>query len=135
MAVTDDGLWSGLSHFCDNAYSTASTDNTATLHSPRQQVFVHPNFVKSILPHPHNLAYVVTGSDDENIRVWDGAATDGKHHTALSTVVGHCGEVTALAPWIWERDGKKAHAIVSASLDGTLRRWTIEGALSQARPS
>lgn len=106
--------------------TTGSTDNSALLHGVRKVSLPHPNYVKSMLPNPHNLPYILTGSDDEHIRVWDGAVEEGAS-APLSVVPGHCGEVTALAPWIWERDGVNELAIVSASLDGTLRRWTMKG--------
>lgn len=104
----------------------ASMDNTAKLQGSYPQKLVHPSYVKSILPNPQGLPYIVTGCEDENIRVWDANNLDSKPKP-LSIVEGHCGEVSALDVWIKDEDGKKAVNIVSASLDGTLRRWTIQG--------
>lgn len=126
LAVSDDGLWSGRC-WSNSKLRAGSTDNTAALHAERKVRLQHPKFVKSVLPNPHSLPYILTGSDDEHIRVWDGNAGEETLSTPLSVVMGHCGEVTAMAPWIWERDGTKERAVVTASLDGTLRRWTITG--------
>lgn len=124
LNYSDDGLWSGK--LCEYHRLTAgSTDSSALLHGNQSIKLDHPAYVKSMLPNPHSLPYILTGSDDEHIRVWDGTAGS----VPLSIVPGHCGEVTVLAPWTWDRNGDKVQAIVSASLDGTLRRWTIQGML------
>jgi WD40 repeat protein len=93
------------------ALTSASMDKSAILHTTPPIILPHPTYVKSIL----SLDYTLTGSDDEDIRVWDGAK-------CISTVPGHCDEVTALRSW-----GAK---VVSASLDGTLRRWEMRELLN-----
>jgi len=106
-------------------------DNTARLHGPTPAVLPHPRFVKSILPSPNGLPYIITGSDDEDMRVWDISTITDPKAKPLSVVPGHCGEVTALATWVKEDEsGKRVVSVVSASLDGTLRRWTMSGELN-----
>lgn len=102
-------------------------DNTARLHGPSPAVLTHPRFVKSILPSPNGLPYIITGSDDEDLRVWDISTITDAKAKPLSVVPGHCGDVSALATWVKEENGKKVVSVVSASLDGTLRRWTMSG--------
>jgi WD40 repeat protein len=102
-------------------------DNTARLNGPQNAVLKHPKYVRSILPNPSGLPYIITGSEDEDIRVWDGASIGDKNVRPLSVVQGHCGVVSALATWLKEEDGKRQVSVVSASLDGTLRRWTMTG--------
>lgn len=103
-------------------------DNTARLHGTTPVILQHPSYVKSILPNPNGLPYIVTGSEDEDIRVWDAATLDGDHNQPVAIVSGHCGEVSALVTWIKDAGGKKEVIIVSAGLDATLRRWSIDGA-------
>ncbi|TXT16073.1 hypothetical protein VHUM_00576 [Vanrija humicola] len=117
VVAVEDGLWS------------ASMDNTAKLQGLSSQKLVHPSYVKSILPNPQALPYIITGCEDENIRLWDANNLDAKPKP-LSIVEGHCGEVTALGVWIKDENGKKVVTIVSGSLDGTLRRWTIQELLN-----
>jgi WD40 repeat protein len=105
-------------------------DNTARLNGPQPAVLKHPRFVKSILPSPNGLPYIVTGSDDEDLRVWDVSTIGDAEAQPLSVVSGHCGDITALATWVKEENGKKTVSVVSASLDGTLRRWTMKGLLT-----
>ncbi|KAL1413263.1 hypothetical protein Q8F55_001018 [Vanrija albida] len=113
VVAVEDGLWS------------ASMDNTAKLQGASSQKLVHPSYVKSILPTPQGLPYIVTGCEDENIRLWDANNLDAKPKP-LSVVEGHCGEVSALGVWIKDEDGKKVVNVVSGSLDGTLRRWGLQ---------
>ncbi len=102
-------------------------DNTARLQGTHDAVLQHPSYVKSILINPNGLPYILTGSEDEDIRVWDAAAVGEAGVPPVAVVPGHCGEVSALATWIRETDGNKEVSVVSASLDGTLRRWTMTG--------
>lgn len=79
--------------------------------------------------HSSSAPLVLTGSSDEEIRVWDvtnfeDASGDAK---LVSVVEGHFGEVGSLATWIREEDGRKSGWVVSAGLDGFLRRWTMDG--------
>ncbi|RSH82685.1 uncharacterized protein EHS24_007679 [Apiotrichum porosum] len=112
LARTDDGLWS------------------TRLHGTTPVILQHPSYVKSILPNPNGLPYIVTGSEDEDIRVWDAATLDGDHNQPVAIVSGHCGEVSALVTWIKDAGGKKEVIIVSAGLDATLRRWSIDDLLN-----
>lgn len=72
---------------------------------------------------------MLTGSSDEEIRVWDvtnfeDASGDAK---LVVTVEGHFGEVGALRVWVRDQDGRKSGWVVSAGLDGFLRRWAMDG--------
>lgn len=82
-------------------------DHSAVLQTTPKTVLLHPSAVKCILP----LEYTITGSDDEDIRVWDG-------ERCISVVSGHCDAITALRAW--------GGLVISASLDGTLRRWSMK---------
>jgi WD40 repeat protein len=101
---------------------TASVDQSARC-LPRDRPaikLVHPSAVRSVLPIPSTItrrALVLTGADDEEIRVWD--VEDPDMPVLVSTVPGHCGPVTGLAVW----DAR----VISSSLDGTLRYWTMQG--------
>ena len=98
-------------------------DKRAILHSlgtRRQTRLEHSSYVKSILSIPAELAgkaLLLTGSEDENIRVWDAEAAWEGRAVLLSTVQGHCDQVSAIRTWR-KKDGV---IIVSAALDGTLR--------------
>ncbi|ORX55556.1 WD40 repeat-like protein [Hesseltinella vesiculosa] len=97
----EDDLWSG------------SADKTARRWNPEtgevDTVLQHSERVKSItLLGP----YVVTGCSDDNIYVWDIASGKLKH-----TLEGHFDEVGCL--------GAFGSVVYSASLDNSLRRWTM----------
>lgn len=87
----------------------------------------HPSYVKSLLPQAFGLPYVLTGAEDEEIRVWASANLEGPQNEPISVVSGHTGEVTAIAPWTKTVDGKVVPHVVTAGLDGTVRRWSIQG--------
>ncbi|CAK9785580.1 putative cytoplasm protein [Cutaneotrichosporon oleaginosum] len=114
LAAVDDGLWS------------ASMDYSAMFHGSPSATLVHPRYVKSVLPFPDGMPYILTGSEDQHIRVWDASNLERTNKTPLSVVIGHCGEVTAFALWAFEQDGRHEVKVVSASLDGTLRRWSMK---------
>ncbi|KAJ9116746.1 hypothetical protein QFC20_000681 [Naganishia adeliensis] len=107
---------------------------------------VHPDYVKSLLLLPtafHPTApLLLTGSVDEDIRVYDVSEileSSGVSHSGgasagiakeIAIVKGHFGEVSSLRAWVKEGENGKEPWIVSASLDGTLRRWSIKDILN-----
>ncbi|ORY34227.1 cytoplasm protein [Naematelia encephala] len=122
LAVDEEGLWS------------VSMDKTAVFHpfdgSPKT-VVEHDSYVKSVmmLNDGRGRTFLLTGSDDEDIRVWD-VSTRSDGRVPLEAVVpGHCGEISALRPWT----GSTGVVVVSSSLDGTLRRWTLQDLLVPQR--
>ncbi|GHJ84326.1 hypothetical protein NliqN6_0728 [Naganishia liquefaciens] len=136
LLIGEGGLWS------------ASVDNQVLFHPiPRTQPpqsptpIVHPDYVKSLclLPsafHP-TAPLLLTGSVDEDIRVYDVSdilenASRGDDASAkeIANVKGHFGEVSSLKCWIKEGEGGKEPWVVSASLDGTLRRWSMKDILN-----
>lgn len=97
----------------------------------------HPTAVKTILPLSLTALgepYLLTGSGDV-IRVYD---VSSLHEPELiAETDGHWHDVTALRLWIREskiegEPGKVRREpwVVSASLDGTLRRWKLTGKLN-----
>ncbi|WVQ80270.1 hypothetical protein IAT38_002375 [Cryptococcus sp. DSM 104549] len=119
LVVGEEGLWS------------ASMDKSAVFHpftAPSKVTLPHPAYVKSILPLgslplPNAPSLLLTGSEDEDIRVWDVEARPPK---VVGVIRGHCGEVCCLDVWLKEDEaGKKEWAVVSAGLDATIRRWTL----------
>lgn len=73
---------------------------------------------------------------DEDIRVYDvtdilenASGEDEAAAKKIANVKGHFGEVSALRCWIKEGESGKEPWMVSASLDGTLRRWSMKGLL------
>lgn len=97
---------------------------------------VHPTAVNTLLSlslSPLAEPYLLTGSG-EVIRVYDISSPDEPE--LLSEVDSHWHDVTALRLWmrkseLTDEDGKKRAAIepwiVSASLDGTIRKWRLQG--------
>ncbi|KAI9492779.1 WD40-repeat-containing domain protein [Zychaea mexicana] len=101
VRVWDDEMWTA------SADKTVRRWNTET--GAVDTVLTHPDRVKSlVILGP----YVITGSSDDAIRVWDIAS--GKQ---LSTIEGHFDEVGCL--------DVAGTTLYSASLDCSLRRWTI----------
>ncbi|SMR47551.1 unnamed protein product [Zymoseptoria tritici ST99CH_3D1] len=101
-----EGLW------------TASADFTAK-HLVRHRdwspdtTLQHKDFVRDVLP-IEELGLVVTACRDEGVRVWD--ASSGK---LIVDYEGHFEEVMALVA------GRKGREVVSAGIDGTVRRWGL----------
>ncbi|ODN76115.1 hypothetical protein L202_06047 [Cryptococcus amylolentus CBS 6039] len=123
LIPVEDGLWS------------ASMDKTAifypTTSSPKTTI-PHPSYVKSILPLtafplPNAASLVLTGSEDEDIRIWDVEANPPK---LRGTIQGHCGEVAAMQSWIRETNGQAELVVVSAGLDASIRTWTVKDILN-----
>ena len=110
---------------------TSFTDNKTTL---KTHTLPHPSTVKAILPVVlTNLGepYLISASGDI-IRTYafDVTASDDPPEL-LSEIDPHWHDVTALGLWMRavENDERKHIEtwILSASLDGTLRRWRLEG--------
>ncbi|KAI5479064.1 WD repeat protein [Pseudohyphozyma bogoriensis] len=125
--------------------STPKVSPTPTLRIP------HPSHVKAFLSLPFSLptlnsSHILTGASDEIIRVfdlslldtegapatkgapWNGVAVpaDKAHDLPglVREVEGHSHDVLDLGVYVKEADeGKKEAWIVSASIDGSLRRW------------
>lgn len=98
---------------------TASADKTAK-HLVRSRgwesdtVLQHPDFVRDIAI-VERLGLVITACRDEEVRVWDSASGE-----LTCTYSGHFEEVTGLVA---------LHtAVVSVSIDGTLRKWGLTSA-------
>lgn len=102
-------------------------DKTARFHGEHPVTLKHPSYVKSVLPQPFGLPYILTGAEDEEIRVWDSTDLHATKSKPLSVVSGHCGEVTAMAPWSKCVNGRSVPHVVTAGLDGTVRAWTVQG--------
>lgn len=96
---------------------TASADKTVkrwnTTTGQVDMVLQHPDRVKSlVLAEP----YVVTGSSDDDVRVWDIAS--GK---LVCTIEGHFDEVGSL-------DYNSGTTVYSGSLDCSVRKWSLTAA-------
>ncbi|KZV85104.1 WD40 repeat-like protein [Exidia glandulosa HHB12029] len=113
---------------------TASTDGTVQLHAyplplrPLNSVPVlaHPAPVKCLLPLPAAMgeSYVLSGAGDA-IRTYDFSSLEEPEF--LSEFDAHANDVTSLAYWHRSVPGKRQPEawIVSASMDGTVRRWRL----------
>jgi hypothetical protein len=135
---------------------TASVDNTVLYHPFNSKTPIpipHPYYVKSLRLLPptfHSTPLLLTGSTDESIRVFDispileGILTTCNSNSTTTTaaaaaaaslpsakerksIEGHCHEVSALDTWIKTGISGKEAWVVSAGLDGTIRRWSMEG--------
>lgn len=104
-------------------------DNTTMLHrldgktSPR---IVEDTYIRSILPMEHVEGaehLLLTGSDDENIRVYDIEDLEIGKPRLLAVVPGHAYQVSDLTVWA----GSGAWEVLSSSFDQTIRRWSLAG--------
>jgi WD40 repeat protein len=100
--------------------------------STKQHILPQPRYHKSLTT--LSLAgkeLVVTGGEDEDLKVWDVSGLPENPPTTISIVEGHCGEISSIRAL----GGVKGEGwvAVSTSLDGTLRRWTLSGELSSGR--
>lgn len=100
---------------------TASADKTAA-HLVRSRnwesdtTLQHPDFVRDVVFSPQD-NFVVTACRDEEVRVWNASSGD------LACVYsGHYEEVTGLTL----TKGEGGNRIVSVSIDGTVRVWSLE---------
>ncbi|GAB7340775.1 hypothetical protein MBLNU457_7147t1 [Dothideomycetes sp. NU457] len=112
--VSDDGA-------VDADLWTASSDKTVQ-HLVRSRgwesdtTLEHPDYVRDVVVSGDG-SWVVTACRDEEVRVWD--ASSGKLACVYS---GHFEEVTGLALV------KEGREVVSVSIDGTVRRWSLDAA-------
>lgn len=120
--------------------SSTSTANQKT--STQAPSIPHPNPIRTILhlsQTPLERPVLVSGSGDL-LNVWD-VSSFGEERAeeveSLSKIDAHSHEITGLGLWIRQVDvegaeGKKRKEawIVSASLDGTIRRWRFDGEFS-----
>jgi WD40 repeat protein len=104
--------------FVDGDIWTASLDRTTKRLSAHQggygadTTLTHPDYVTCVAVF-EALGLVVTGSRDEEIRVWE--IGSGRR---IATLSGHYDQVTGFATWGNSR-------LVSVSIDGTVRVWSL----------
>jgi WD40 repeat protein len=109
---------------------TASADKTAKVLARNRAwdadtVLAHPDFVRDIAVDEAG-GWIITACRDEEVRIWS-AATGDLHHTYS----GHFEEVTGL---VVLGSGKAGGKVVSVSIDGTIRQWSLKLAdLERAR--
>jgi hypothetical protein len=87
----------------------------------------HTQAVRCVLPLGLSVLgepYVLTGAGDA-IRAYDLADADAP--VLLAETDAHAHDVTALRLWVKDAAGGPEAWVVSASLDGTLRRWKLAG--------
>ncbi|CEP16005.1 hypothetical protein [Parasitella parasitica] len=100
VRVSGDDVW------------TASADKTVrrfNLQGVQDMKLTHSDRVKSILVAG---PYIVSGSSDDNIRVWDIGSAD-----LICTIEGHFDEVSCL--------GITGSTLYSGSLDESVRKWSL----------
>jgi WD40 repeat protein len=160
--VGESEAWTASSDQLATCWSFNPTDVSippiATIRLP------HPYYVKSILPLEGLVPgpaehYVLTGSTDEQIRVWDTSALDtaptkakkthmtsaadasdqykdGKKPAGLvADLEGHFHEVNRLALWsgrVQDIDEKDELYVISTGLDCTLRKWKVGELVAKA---
>jgi len=82
------------------------------------------------------MPYLVTGCSDEKIRIWDTTAMEDDRGPAelLRTLDAHSHEISGIALWLRRSDrGGREPWILTASLDGTLRRWKLSDLLTRGK--
>lgn len=133
-----------LYHSLSSGSSASSTVKPAlTIPDP---LYPESTSIRSLLLLPstfHPAPLLLCGASDQDVRVFDISDTlesASRSYTAeqvktsrtgrakeISRIRGHWADVIDLDVWIKEVDGKKEAWVVSASLDETLRRWSIQG--------
>lgn len=115
--------------------SASSTTQSTAKPQPwtSTDTFTHPDWVRAI-SHDPETGLVVTGCRDEEVRVWDTSSGE-----CVKTLTGHFESVEGVClVTLGTPDAVKTAAathqrrekwIVSVSLDGTLRRWKLDGAV------
>lgn len=99
-------------------------DRSAIFHANPRITFQHTTSLHSFVPIPSEMTsrnLVVTGGEDENLTVWEDS---GDGFTPISRVEAHSHVVSTLR--IWQPEGQVG-LVLSGSLDGTIRRWTLQG--------
>ncbi|KAK4704048.1 hypothetical protein P7C70_g2170, partial [Phenoliferia sp. Uapishka_3] len=145
LLVGDGEIWTASA---DNSIllSTFDPSSPATPPTPTLRI-PHPAGVKSLLPlalsmPSLNSTHLLTGSTDESIRIFNLSDLDDSANTISTSTVpwvglpaagplpgvvrevdGHAHDVIELGTFTKEVEGKREAWIMSASLDGTLRRW------------
>jgi WD40 repeat protein len=108
--------------------TTSASAKAVSLPTPKRKP---PPQIHSLLLLPHlQPPLLLTGSADEHIRVYDLSLGEGPQQARLlREVEGHCAEVVALRRWVRRdvegREGRGEEWVVSAGLDGTVRRWRV----------
>jgi len=134
MVYGGDELWTASSDETVRVQQVGATKN-AKLAPP----ITHPVAVKAILHLGHtelDEPYLITGAGDV-IRVYDVSSPDEPE--LLNEIDAHWHDVTALRLWIRKTVGEDGITrvepwVVSASLDGTLRKWRVSEMLKPAPP-
>jgi hypothetical protein len=128
-------LWKMHVFFVPSIFLIASADETVKIHPYSSEgqgceekrpikPIQHPTGVKALLPlyiPSLDETYLFTASGDI-IRSWDTSDLDDKVEQR-NQIDGHWHDVTLLKAWFTSPDP----FILSASLDGTIRRWKLKG--------
>lgn len=144
LKIGSEEIWTASA---DNSILMSKFDSTQPELSPEPSIrIIHPYHVKSILSLPTSLPslsanFILTGSSDESIRIFSLDSLSPESHPALPwsglplqhnekikglvrQVEGHSHDVIELGVYTQiGSQGKLEAWILSASVDGTLRRW------------
>ncbi|KAI0361945.1 WD40 repeat-like protein [Trametes cingulata] len=130
-----------IPHPAPSTPAPSSNTTTTTPSTKPPPPITHPTAVKALLPlslTPLAEPYLLTGAGDV-IRVFDVSAPEEPE--LLAEVDAHWHDVTALRLWMRREivEGEKGKVrvepwIVSASLDGTIRRWRLSELLQPPPP-
>jgi len=136
MVVSNRQIWTGSTD-C-TVMVQGDTEKTGLTSSPSPKQIPHPFLVRAILPLPFMQVprpYLITGSADK-IFVWDITSVSEESGVVekVTEFDAHAHDVTAIGFWArsFQTEGKTKEAwIVTASLDGTIRRWHFEDVLNK----
>ena len=121
---------------CSNLSGIASIDESVLIHpeaeesnkKPKVTKLSHPTAVKAILPfedQDNDTIHLITACGD-TLRVYDASASLDTPEL-LNEIDAHAHDVTGLRVWLKVTPDGPEIWIVSASLDGTIRRWQLQG--------